>query len=76
MPKVTIEDGFEFTYNSKILIVKGWRGWAMTKYTQFLIDAGLVKAFVESGISSPKNFTRERYNPQWIAYQVTKRMEG
>lgn len=46
-----------------------------TKYINFILEVGLGDKLVESEFSSPKNFVRERHNPEWLAYQVAKRME-
>lgn len=47
-----------------------------SKYTDFIIKMDLSRKFTETGYRSPKTFVKERYNHEWIAHQVIKRLEG
>lgn len=73
--KVTEEDGFWYRQDQNFLWYTGGIV-PSSKYTNFLIDHDLVRAFAESKMTSPKNFVRERYMDKFTAYQVIKRMEG
>lgn len=73
--KVTEEDGFWYRQDQNFLWYQGGIV-PSSKYTNFLIAHELLRAFVASGMTSPKNFVRERHMSQWLAHQVIKRMEN